>query len=276
MSRSRTGCLLATSATLLVAGLGQTASAGSPDGPTDGANRQLAPTDSLLAPLLDRGITRVHGTVRPFFNVLGRGAGAVSDLSVEHYFWRPVKLGLELAPLALAIEPRATGAIAHIRAHAAWAGDYLELGAGLGAMLQHYGPSGLSLASNLRLGSLDGLHLGLEIGYSMVANYYTGRTDVTLADLLAELDVPLTRRLMIEGSFGLGYSYSWAYFTLGLKDYLRGRGGPGSIVLTGAFGVTWVMDRLGCQFVDPASVTPCSNATSSFGPTIGVGVDRRF
>jgi hypothetical protein len=41
----------------------------------------------------------------------------------------------------------------------------------------------------------------------------------------------------------------------------------------GGIGIAWVLDRFPCQYSDPR---PCENAAWATGPTVVVGVDRRF
>lgn len=226
----------------------------------------------LFAPPLPRQVTRVRGTVRPFVNLLGPGGGAITNLAVERTFAAPLRLGLELAPVALALEPGRTGAITHLRVSAAYATDYVELGAAVGSRLQRFGPGGLSLAGTLRLGALDGLRLELAYGYALARNYYTGRRLLAFSHTTADLQVPLMRGLaaVVEGGFSFDV---WLYATAGLRHTLRGRGGPGTWILHGAFGLAWVLDRFPCRFEDP---TPCVGAAWALGPTLVVGVERRF
>src|SRR5437870_1655235 len=56
---------------------------------------------SIFVPPLSRGVTRIAGTLRPFVITPGPGFGMISDLTIEHYFKVPVKLGVDLLPLAL-------------------------------------------------------------------------------------------------------------------------------------------------------------------------------
>jgi hypothetical protein len=225
-----------------------------------------------MLPPLSRGMTRVHGTVRPFFNMLGPGGGALSDLSIEHYFHQPWKVGVEVSPLVLVGVPEGLGAIAHPRLRGAFAADYLEVGLGIGGRFQRFGPSGWSVAPALRLGSLDGLNLRLEVGHSLIRNYYTRKVQFAWSHVLGGLDVPMTRRLAIvlDGGYGLDL---WVYATLGLRQVIFGSGGPGTLGVGAAFGLVWVVDRFPCQYGD---IEPCRGAAWGTGPTIAVRIDHRF
>jgi hypothetical protein len=245
------------------------AGAAEPSGPPE---EGPTTTRALLAPPQRRGLTRVSLNVRPFFNLLGPGGGALGDLAVEHQFAAPWKLSLTLAPVALAVQPGAVGSINHLRVGAAYSGDFLELGASIGSRVQNFGQGGLSLAAHLRLGAQDGLHLALTYGYAVVRNYYTSRVNVGFSNIVAAAAIPLLPRLALTAEAGFSLDV-WAYTTLGLRHRLVGDGGPGTWFLRGGFGVAWVLDRFRCDYRDPS---PCQGAAWAMGPTIAVGVERRF
>jgi hypothetical protein len=219
-----------------------------------------------------RGTTAVTATVRPFVHLLAPGWGALSHLRVAHYFERPLVLSVEASPLALVVESGGGGAIAHLRAHAAYVDDVLEVGVGLGGRLQRWGQSGLSLAGVLRLGALDGLHASLEYVYSLVANYYTRRRRLLFSNVSGNIAVPLGTRTAAELEGGLGFDF-WLYGTLGLRHRLRGEGGAGTFDIRAGAGLAWIVDRFPCQYQDP---TPCVGAAGAVGPTITAGIERRF
>jgi hypothetical protein len=227
---------------------------------------------SLLAPALPRAMTRVRGTVRPFLSVFGRGGGTVADLAVDHYFRAPFRLSVEVAPLALAADGQGSGAIGHFRLAGAYAGDFIELGAAAGSRVQHYGGAGISLAAFLRLGALDGLNLTVINGYVWKRNRYTGRPTLGLASGNATFQVPLSPRfaLFTEAAFSTDH---WLYATAGLRHRLTGEGRGGSWYLSGAFGLAWVVDRPDCPYPDTGW---CRDAAWAAGPTIALGLERRF
>jgi hypothetical protein len=237
------------------------------------ADAVVTPPASLMTPELPRGMTRVRGVTRPFFNVVGQGGGAITDFAVDHYFhdW-PLRLSLEATPVALAVQSDGTGTIGHFRASAAYATDYLEVGAGVGSRVQHFGAGGISIAGSLRLGALDGLKLALTYGYALRRNQYTGRAALGMSNVLGTIDVPLTPRitLVFDGAFSFD---RWMYAMLGLKHRLSGDGGAGTWIAYGAFGFAWVMDRPDCTYPDTVS---CSGSAWGVGPTIGFGLERRF
>jgi hypothetical protein len=227
---------------------------------------------ALLAPARPRGLTRAHGTVRPFFNLIGAGGGAIGELAVEHYFELPLKIGAEVSPAAVAVQPGAGGAITHLRLEAAFASDLLEAGLAAGTRTENLGPGGISLAARLRLGALDGLNLRLTYGYAVIRNRYTDATRVAFSNVVGTLEVPLGTglALVVDGGFSFDV---WLFGTLGLRHRLAGQGGPGTWIVRGGFGVAWVLDRFPCQYRDPDR---CQGSAWGVGPTIAFGLERRF
>jgi hypothetical protein len=228
----------------------------------------------LRAPRLgeSRGLTRVQATVRPFLNLVGAGGGAIADLSVEHYFERPLKLSLNLAPVALAVQPGADSAIGHLRLGAAYATEYIEIGAAVGARVQNLGHNGVSLAAALRLGRLDGTNVRVSYGYALARNYYTRQVQTGFSHLQLATQVSLTDRLALVVEGALSFE-AWMFATGGLRHRVFGDGGAGSWFVTGQFGFAWVLDHFRCQYHDPA---PCRGASWALGPTLVFGLERRF
>jgi hypothetical protein len=228
---------------------------------------------SVFAPRLRRGTTRVYGTVRPFFSVLGQGGGAIADLGVDHYFadW-PLRLSLEIAPLALAIEADGPGSVGHVRVGGAFATDYIELGGSVGSRVQNYGGSGISLAASLRLGAVDGLRFSITYGYVVKRNQYTGDVVLGISSTLLGLQVPVGATLALFGESGISAD-KWIYASLGLRHRLIGDGGAGTWIISGSFGVAWVIDRPDCPYPDTGW---CTDSAWAAGPTLGLGVEHRF
>jgi hypothetical protein len=229
--------------------------------------------ESLFAPRLPRGTTRVAGDLRPFFNLLGPGWGGINDFTIEHYFvGAPFKVSAVVAPLAFASGAEGTGMITHARLGGGLATDFIELEASLGGRYQRFGPGGFSAAGGLRLGALDGLMCRFDLTYAIVRNYYTGRVVVAASSLLTRVEVPVNRAVALV--FDGGFSFdAWFFGTVGLKHHLGPRGAPGTWTVSGGLGIAWVLDRFPCQYNDPR---PCENAAWATGPTLTLGLDRRF
>ena len=232
----------------------------------------VTPLPSLMAPPRPRGLTRVATTWRPFLGFVGNSWGTIGEARIEHYFDRPFMLGVELAPVAFASAGDGLGAATHARLIAAYVSDYLTLGLGVGARLQRFGSSGLSLAPSLRLGSLDGLHLELTYTHSIARNKYTEKPTVGFSNVLANIQVPVARRVALRLDLGLSLD-TWAFVTLGARTRLYGDGGPGTWFLSGGFGLAMVIDQSGCNY---GATVPCGPSATSYGPTLSVGLEYRF
>lgn len=220
-----------------------------------------------------RGLTRVRGNVRPFVSMVGRSGGAILDFTAEHYFADlPLRLSLELAPLALAVEGDGTGAIGHLRLGAAFSTEHVEIGASAGTRLQNYGGSGISLAGFLRLGRLDGLKLTMTYGYVLARNQYTGIPIVGLSNAMATLDIPLSQKTALYFEAG-GSGDLWVYGSGGLRYRIGGSAGASTWVVSGSLGLGWVLDRPACRHPGTGW---CTESAWALGPTMGFGLERRF
>jgi hypothetical protein len=187
------------------------------------------------------------------------------------YFREPIKVGVELAPAGVLAMRGGTGAIANARARLAWSGDYLELGVATGGRLQRDARNVPSFAATLRLGSLDGLHLELENGYVLFNNFFTGHAALALSDVSGELAIPVARRLTLAllGAYGRDF---WAYGILSLRQYVKGAGGPGTVILGGGAGFAALIDH--CR--KNGQPGPCLDSSWGYGPTVSLSTDVRF
>jgi hypothetical protein len=218
------------------------------------------PTRSLVAPPRSPGITRVTAIARPSLIVGSQGGfGAQAELSVDHYFTQPMRLGVTVAPLAFAAEPNATGGSTMALAHVAYSGDRLEIGVGLGAAIHSRESDAFAASGLVRFGSLDGLHLAVEL--TMVVPGGQPRFE----SAMAELDVPVTSRVSLTVSAGGAADGTWSYADSGVKIYLRGQGGPGTFVLLAAIGETTLREVDAFQF-----------GVYAAGPALVLGLDARL
>lgn len=231
-----------------------------------------AAAEGMWAPAQPQNTTVVAFTVRPFLHLVGPGWGALANGRLTHYFRIPLAVGVDLAPAALVVERGTPGYISHARLYVAYADDFLELGLGVGARLQRWGPSGLSAAGSLRLGALDGLNFQLTYAYSLVQNQWRPERRWAVASVAAAVGVPLTRRLRVEVEGSLGFDF-WIHGTVGLRHRLWGGGDRGTLDVRAGAGLVFIEDRFRCQYSDP---TPCRGGAVGYGPTLMFGIERRF
>lgn len=233
-----------------------------------------------VAPRLWYGMGRFYGTLQPLIEV-GRGSfssnsssglGLLSEFTFEYYFRFPLKLGVQAVPLGL-VTGGTTGLSTELRALISFASSYFELGLSPGAELHLLGQPRFTIGYMLRLGSLDGLNLILHNSYFLVTGAYTS-TQLSFSSITGELNIPLARRFNLYLNGG-GSSY-WAYGTLGLKYYLRGGGGPGTLILNSGAGGAWVSDRCMTTTISTNSQYCDYKSTEGVGPTLALGLDARF
>lgn len=217
-------------------------------------------------------LNRFELKVQPFLGLTGNSWGSLGEARFEHDFRFPLTLGIELAPVALVQSGDGTGALAEARLTAALNLRYLGVGLGVGGQLQRFGRNGLSIAPTLRLGRRDGLNLSVEYAYSVAANQYTGQRTIGFSNVIGTLRIPLTDRLALQIDGGLNLQ-AWAFTTIGLRQRVRGDGGPGSWFISAGLGAAWITDHGSCNY---DAVIPCGPSAMSFGPTIDFGLERRF
>lgn len=252
--------------------------------PGDLLVRTQAPlVEHLTAPPRSGDLTRVEATVRPVLAIGNLGGGAVSSLSVSHHFGAPLRIGVELAPLGFLVmrtrtadyyagQSGGTGIVGEGRAFAAFSSDYFEVGLGAGVDFAKNGRSHLSIAPMVRLGSLDGLRLVVTNAYKFVDEGDDPR--FKFGSMNVDIAIPLTRSLTLD--LQGGGSERHAYGTIGLNTWLRGNGGPGTLILhTGVGGAHVTDDGTHCDF-GPSTLTCTGTDASGGGPTVSIGIDSRF
>jgi hypothetical protein len=249
-----------------------------PESPAVGADadttvaRSIDPLPSLMAPPAPRDLTRVETRWRPFLGFVGNSWGAIGEVRIEHYFKKPFMLGVELSPVAFASSGDGVGAATHVRAVGALVTKHLSLGLGVGAKVQRYGSSGMSVAPSVRLGSIDGLNLYLTYTHAIAPNKYTNKLTTGFSNALARLQVPVTRGLALELDAGVSLD-TWGFATLGLRQRVFGNGGPGTLYISGGFGLAMVVDKSPCNY---NNTYPCGSSATSYGPTVSAGLEYRF
>jgi LVIVD repeat len=217
------------------------------------------PEPSLAKARMWRGITRVDAVLRPAIGLDHLGFVAQAQLAVDHWFRGPFRIGVALSPVAFATENGgAAGASGLLMARGGLSFDYIGLAVAFGADLHQRAGSGFAFGGELRFGGLDGFHLILAANGVADGN---GKLDV--GSFTGEIDVPVSRRFNLTANAGA--ARGWSYGTVGLKSYLRGTGGPGTIVLATAVGFAGLHEADVWQY-----------GVATLGPALSVGVDSRY
>ena len=147
---------------------------------------------------------------------------------------------------------------------------HFDLQLAAGRQLAGDGSTGVSLATQLRLGARDGVNLTAQYGFLLARDPVSGGPRADPLGPHGTISIPLGPRLALtaEGSF-LGDAAALA--TLGLTHRVAGDGGPGSWYLSGGLG--FAFQRTG---PDCGSAPLCIGSQWSAAPAAMFGIERRF
>jgi hypothetical protein len=234
----------------------------------------------LVGPHLWYGMGRFYGTLTPILAVASTQGnsttnasfGMLNQFTLEYYFKVPIKLGLQVAPMGFVVGNQ-PGVATEMQGQFAFSSSYFELGLSAGAELHLVAAQRPLVGWLMRLGSLDGLNLIFRNSYAVQTGSYTGNA-LQFGSINAEINIPLAQRFTLYMAGGGAESY--AYGTIGLKHYLRGGGGPGSLILHAGAGGAYVSDRCIAN-VDSTNYAQCqAQSSQGFGPALSLGLDARF
>jgi hypothetical protein len=193
----------------------------------------------------------------------------LTDLTLSHYFRFPLKVGLELSPLGFVALSEGTGVTGEFRGWLAFTHDYFEIGLAPGVQFQRYDEANRFLfAYEVRIGSLNGLNLEFQNSYVVVKE--SGKNQFLFQSAMGEINIPVHSRFTLTLESGGGRTF--VYGAGGLKSYLRGGGGPGTILLRTSVGGAYIKDE---KPYDPQNPSAQRNVSGG-GPAVSFGVDSRF
>jgi hypothetical protein len=207
--------------------------------------------------------------LRPFLGI-GTSAGGTRSkpfgLILDAYgTWYSQKIPLAVS---VAIAPAGIG-LGGVDRHyplaaaatAAYALDFFEIGLGLGGLVGNAGPcnstplgatecevnTGLTINQVLRLGALDGLSLTWR------SSIFSRPDEFVFGVGRAEANIPLGRKLSLRGAGGAGEN-GWAFGEFGVRTYLNGEGGAGTVLLTASLGYAAIFDGPSHELIGGPSV----------------------
>lgn len=231
--------------------------------------------EPLYVPHLWYGMSRFSGHLRPIFGVSPLSYGMLNDFRFEHYFRVPIKLGVAVAPLAF-LTSQPVSVISEVRALLGFSSSYFELSLEPGGILNRFGGLAFSFGFSFRLGSLDGLNLIFHSSYRLTAARGSGPS-FDFYGAGGEINIPLSKRFTLQLTGAGSQAYGWG--TLGLRYWLRGNGGPGTLILDSGVGGVYLNDS--CWSIS-SDTSACSrsilftSAASAAGPMASIGLDARF
>ncbi len=197
--------------------------------------------------------------LRPFLGLeASTGAGARSkpvgllmDGYAAYYFDSvPVAVELSASPLGLTVGGSDSHYPMAFGGTVSYSTDYFEIGLGGGGLVGSEGPcfqgdvgipdgcevnSGFTINQRLRLGSLDGIHLGWR------SSIFSRPDRFVFGVGRAEANVPLTSRLGLFGAGGGGEN-GWAFGEFGVRTYVGGAGARGTMIVSASLGYASIFD----------------------------------
>jgi len=236
------------------------------------------PRISLMAPKGQFGFTRIQAVLRPFFGVGRLSFGMINDLLISHQFKIPMRVGAYIFPLGFAANGEGTGFPTSIMGIATYSSSYFEIGMGLGGSFSlTQTKAALTINQFIRMGSLEGFHVVASTSFMLKKTDSKGDRDeewgyeVSFGQAGGEINIPLHRRITLSFAGG-GGSNGWGFGTIGIKTYIRGNGGKGTIIVPSALGYATVFDE-NCDY--SYGNDKCEGIYTG-GPTFSIGVDYRF
>ena len=236
--------LFASTLPLVARAQGQDPANAPPTAPSVLAVTPPAPPTPTPSPrvLEDRALRRVYFKVRPFvslqpayvFEHNQRPAGVLLDFGIEYNGRRNLWVGLDVSPFVI---PNISLGIPYFagRLNLGYSDPRFAVGVSLGTGLFS---SLLSIGPVVRFGRLDGTHARFRISLPLLPFFPFPSGDI-------EVNVKVHRRVWVHVDVGGDLNVLGMYSTVGAQILLRGRGGPGSDLLTAGAGLSWLFLSLG-------------------------------
>jgi hypothetical protein len=228
--------------------------------------------DNLAAPRLWPGLTRIGLRLAPFIPVGELGIGLLWSAELEHRFRFPLVLGVRSSPIAMTFLRGARGANAQVLAKIGFSHDYFEIAIEPGMQLEVTEQPRFVAGFSIRLGALDGLSLRFSNSYVITGQ--RGEERFEFANAYAEVQAPVHRRgFLIFGGGGQLENSFWFRGYFGTRLFLRGSGGPGTVLFSAALGAA------GTELSRKATAYDGSlydDNVHAIGPMIDAAVEYRF
>jgi hypothetical protein len=227
-------------------------------------------TASTAAPDRAAGLWAFSGIVRPFVALGELGGGLLLDSFIGYRFEHGLHVQGVIEPLGFATANSSGVVTASAFFFVGYDTRWFEVGTGLGIQtvnepdyFEEKG-TGLLVPQRLRLGALDGLQLELR------SDVVLFRQRFEFGGMRGSLQVPIGNDawyVVFRGGGGLsGYGFG----EVGIRLLLSGNGSSGSSFVTVTVGGLSIFAQGVCDF------TVCEPNRSYGGPSVGLGIERRF
>jgi hypothetical protein len=228
------------------------------------------PTASLVAPHWIPFEWRMGAMLRPFLGFSGgdtHPVGLLADVYLGYYLQDvPLRIEVGLLPFGLVAGSTFQHNPLILDATLAFYSPIFEFGLGGGFSTVATGAAPLAPCCNSTQGTIDeSLRIGALDGFNFTWHSSIGWAPkgFDLAMARGELNIPLATHLTLffDGGGGLGFGFTDA----GLRTYLGGLGGPGTVILTAGLGFAEITDN-----------SPNNNGETVQGPSLLLGIELRL
>ena len=205
------------------------------------------PSASVAAPHWIPFNWRMGTMLRPYLGFNGGGThpvGLLADVYLDYYVKEvPLRLEVGLLPFGLVAGSTFQHNPLILDGTLAFYSPYLEVGLGGGVSVVATGSQPLTPCCNTVVGTFDqsarfGALDGFNFTWHSAIGWAPSGFEVAMAS--GAINIPLATRLTLyfDGGGGEGFAYT----DLGLRTYVGGLGGPGTVILTGGIGFASISD----------------------------------
>ena len=219
------------------------------------------------------GLWRIRFGLWPVIGVNTRAFSLMSFSSVAYEFKFPLKISVELAPLIAVLGKPHSGVAGNVLFTAAYSSRFFELGFGVGYQGVAYGRSGGVIGQTIRLGAIDGLNLTFMNQLVWSDDNSDGEQRFMVGSLSGQINIPLVSRVSMFFSGG-GGSQRYGYGDAGVRIYVHGTGGPGTIIISSSLGMAYIVSER--RVTKPNTNYTETEKTGGYGVTASLGLDFRL
>ncbi len=211
-----------------------------------------------------------------------RGAGSwgfLANLELAYKFKAPAEIALVMMPGGFGQSDVGKGGVFEVGAMGGINWRYIGYTWGVGAHLSvAMEDNHVLLLNKMRLGNLDGFHLSFFMTWIVPGKDTDGFRRFLPDSAIFTVDVPVRPKLNLYFELGGGNiatidadeeGSGWANFILGVRSFLVGNGGAGSLRMSTGIGLGYVWDQTPLDAFD-------ETGGSTWGPLLHLGFDWRM
>ena len=233
------------------------------------------------SPLSEPGYFKIALDFKPIIGT-NRGAGSwgfLSNVELAYKFKAPAEIAVVMMPGAYGQSDVGKGGVFEVGAMGGINWRYIGYTWGVGAHLSvAMEDNHVLLLNRMRLGNLDGFHVSFFFTWIVPTKDTDGFRRFLPDSAIFSVDVPVRPRLNLYFELGGGNlatidddeeGSGWANFILGMRTFIVGSGGAGSLRMSTGMGLGYVWDQTPLDAFD-------ERGGSTWGPLLHLGFDWRM